>query len=140
MHLKDLAPLLGDAQVLPVVGTTFGPRGRIKRVEAYGSTQRLFTEAQRLALIARDGGCSFPGCTMPPAWCQAHHVRDHAADGPTTTDNGTLLCGHHHREFARLGYTCTMIDGRPHWTAPAWLDPTQTPTVNTAHTAGDECP
>jgi hypothetical protein len=23
-------------------------------------------------MIARDQGCSFPGCSVGPAWCQAH--------------------------------------------------------------------
>ena len=29
-----------------------------------------------MALIARDGGCSFPGCTHPPSWCDRHHILD----------------------------------------------------------------
>jgi hypothetical protein len=28
-----------------------------------------------------------------------------------------------------------MINGTPHWTAPRWLDPDQTPRRNTAHHA-----
>jgi hypothetical protein len=31
-----------------------------KRIEAYSSTQRCFSEQQRLALTARDKGCTFP--------------------------------------------------------------------------------
>ena len=103
------------------------------KVAAHGVACRLFTESQRLALIARDKGCSFPGCDAPPWLCQAHHVLDWARGGPTSIDNGTLLCGYHHREFLRLGWTCTMIDAVPHWTAPAWLDAEQTPVRNTAH-------
>jgi hypothetical protein len=30
--------------------------GPTRQVEEYGTTQRLFTEAQRLAMIARDSG------------------------------------------------------------------------------------
>jgi hypothetical protein len=33
---------------------------------ALGRTQRLATRSQTMALIARDAGCSFPGCTHPP--------------------------------------------------------------------------
>ncbi|HET6877626.1 MAG TPA: DUF222 domain-containing protein, partial [Jatrophihabitans sp.] len=40
-------------------------------VLALGRTRRLATHKQRLALAARDGGCSFPGCTRPAAWCEA---------------------------------------------------------------------
>jgi hypothetical protein len=31
-----------------------------QRIEAYSSTQLCFTEQQRLALTARDRGCTFP--------------------------------------------------------------------------------
>ena len=54
-------------------------------------------------------------------------------DGPTDIDNLTLLCGYHHRELAKRGWTCHMLDGLPHWRPPAWLDPTQTPIRNTRH-------
>jgi hypothetical protein len=26
-------------------------------------------------LIARDGGCRFPGCQAPVQWCVGHHIR-----------------------------------------------------------------
>jgi hypothetical protein len=65
--------------------------------------------------------------------CQAHHIRDFAKGGPTSIENGTLLCGFHHREFEALGWACQVIDGIPHWVAPAWIDPTQTPQRNRAH-------
>jgi len=106
---------------------------KAKTLVSYSSGTRLFTETQRLALIARDRGCSFPGCTAPPALCQTHHVTDWANGGPTSLDNGTLLCGFHHREFDALGWTCQLTDGVPLWTAPAWLDPHQTPQRNRAH-------
>ena len=99
----------------------------------YSTGTRLFTETQRLALTARDQGCSFPGCTTPPALCQAHHIQDFAKDGATAVDNGTLLCGFHHREFGALGWSCVVRDGIPHWVAPAWLDPDQVPQRNHAH-------
>ncbi len=55
-----------------------------------GRRERLFTPAQRRALAARDGGCIWPGCTAPPAWCHAHHVRHWADGGATDVDNGTI--------------------------------------------------
>lgn len=118
----------GDSRTFPV---TLGPQ---KQVTAYGNAHRLFTEGQRLALIARDQGCSFPGCDTPPQWTQAHHVIEHSAGGPTTVDNGTLLCGFHHRQHEKQGWTCRMINHLPHWIPPAWLDPdTRTPIRNTMH-------
>ncbi|WP_375485875.1 DUF222 domain-containing protein, partial [uncultured Jatrophihabitans sp.] len=53
----------------------------LKAVTAYSSTHRLFTEGQRLALIARDQGCAFPGCLAPPGWCQIHHILEHILGG-----------------------------------------------------------
>jgi Domain of unknown function (DUF222)/HNH endonuclease len=99
----------------------------------YGTTRRLATPTMRLALAARDRGCSFPGCTIPPSWCQTHHVIPWRAGGPTSLDNLTLLCGQHHRSFDQAGWTCRMHNGSPHWQPPPWLDPDQTPRVNTAH-------
>ncbi len=34
---------------------------------AFGRSRRLASPGQTMALIARDAGCSFPGCTHPPA-------------------------------------------------------------------------
>ena len=109
--------LLGEARIIPVVQD---PNGQIL---AYGSSRRFFTEGQRLAMIARDQGCSFPGCDQPPARCQAHHITDYALTRRTTVADGTLLCGFHHREHPTLGWVCQMINGIPHWTPPRWIDP-----------------
>jgi hypothetical protein len=84
-------------------------------------------------MIARDLGCSFPGCDAPPFWCEAHHAPDHLISGRTSVDEGTLVCGFHHREHARLGWACVMVDGVPHWTPPAWLDPQRRPLRNWMH-------
>jgi hypothetical protein len=56
-----------------------------------GREQRLFTQKQRIAMAARDGGCIM--CGRPPSWCEAHHI-DHweAHNGRTDIDDGVLLC------------------------------------------------
>lgn len=95
--------------------------GAGQRLELYTSRQRCFTEAQRLALAVRDGGCSFPGCDMPPQRCQAHHVVEYREHGPTSIDNAALLCGYHHRSFEKLGWAVRFTDGRPEWIPPPWL-------------------
>ena len=120
--------LLGDARITPVA---LGSNGEII---THGNSRRFFTEGQRLAMIARDQGCSFPGCDQPPARTQAHHITNYALTKRTTVADGTLLCGFHHREHQTLGWTCHMIGGTPNWTPPHWLDPTQTPRRNHAHT------
>lgn len=109
---------------------------RTRGIEAYSSIQRLFTEQQRLALIARDRGCSFPGCDAPPQRCEVHHVTEHQNAGRTRVDNAALLCSFNHRHFDKQGWACTMINGRPWWTPPKWLDPDQVPRRNTMHDHG----
>lgn len=99
----------------------------------FGTTRRLASPAQRTALIARDGGCSFPGCTVPPTWCQTHHVIPWRDGGATDLDNLTLVCGYHHREFDRRGWECRMVEGVPEWVPPQYLDPVRTPRRNRAH-------
>jgi hypothetical protein len=113
-----------DANVIPVVLGTAGQPLDI------GRSTRLVTQGLRRALILRDGGCAFPGCDRPPMWCDAHHI-DHWADGgPTSLCNLALLCVHHHDRVHREGWTIVMIDGRPWFIPPAWLDPDQRPRQN----------
>lgn len=100
-------------------------------VLAYGSTRRYATPAQTKALIARDQGCSFPRCSVPAGWCQRHHIRPVIDGGLTDLNNLTLVCGYHHRRFHQAGWNCLMIDGRPHWRPPAWIDAERRPRPNT---------
>jgi hypothetical protein len=62
-----------------------------------GRATRVVAPAQRTALTVRDGGCRFPSCDRPLAWCDAHHLRHWLHGGPTDLANLVLLCrGHHH--------------------------------------------
>jgi Domain of unknown function (DUF222) len=62
-----------------------------------GRATRVVAPAQRTALTVRDGGCRFPSCDRPVAWCDAHHLRHWLHGGPTDLGNLLLLCrGHHH--------------------------------------------
>ncbi|HET8583246.1 MAG TPA: HNH endonuclease signature motif containing protein, partial [Jatrophihabitans sp.] len=106
---------------------------KLKGITHYSDLQRCFTEQQRLAMIARDGGCSFPGCDTPPRLCQAHHLIPWQDGGPTSVDNGTLICGYHHREHERLGWRAQLINGHVGWIPPKWLDKDQQPRFNDAH-------
>jgi hypothetical protein len=63
------------------------------------------------ALLARDGGCTWPGCDAPASWCDVAHGRRPFTDGGRLApDNATLLCRRHHQRFDRGGYRI-MIDG-----------------------------
>ena len=68
-----------------------------------GRGQRLATDAQYAALLARDGGCRVRGCAMPAAWCEVDHIRPWLDGGTTDLGNLWLLCAHHHRVKHRPG-------------------------------------
>jgi hypothetical protein len=102
-------------------------------VTAHTDTRRFFSENQRLAILARDGGCTFPACDKPPAWTQVHHIIPWVEGGPTTIDNGAMICGYHHRSFERLGWKCVTLDGRPAWIPPRHVDPKREPRRNRLH-------
>jgi len=113
--------LAADAELIPVV------LGGDSEVLDLGRSARLFTEAQRRAMIARDGGCIWPGCQAPPAWCEAAHLVPWLPHGPTDLDNGALLCTGHHHRFDHDGWTHHRENGTPYLIPPPWLDPTRTP-------------
>ncbi len=86
----------------------------------YGRMTRLISRGLRSYLIARDGGCIFPGCDRPPAWTEGHH-RIHVADGgPTNPENLDLLCVRHHHAVHEGGWTITISDD--HQRTP-WFHP-----------------
>ena len=62
-----------------------------------GRTARLFSPAQRRALVVRDRGCTADGCGLPPGLCHAHHDQPWSHHGTTDLTNGRLLCPRHHR-------------------------------------------
>ena len=116
-----------DANVIPVV---LGSAGQPLDI---GRTTRIVPQGLRRALVLRDEGCAFPGCDRPPSWCDAHHI-DHWADGGCTSlCNLVLLCGHHHDRVHSDGWTIKMIDGRPWFTPPTWLDRDQRPRLHSRY-------
>jgi hypothetical protein len=62
----------------------------------YGRATRTVAAPLYNAVEIRDRGCRFPGCTLPPARCDAHHVQWWTNQGRTAIDNLVLLCWHHH--------------------------------------------
>jgi hypothetical protein len=82
-----------QARIIPVVLGTTG------EVLDLGRSTRLFSPAQRKALAIRDKQCTTEGCSIPAAWCEAHHWKQPwASGGRTDIADGKLLCSfHHHR-------------------------------------------
>ncbi len=86
----------------------------------HGLLKRYFTEAQRRAMIARDGDrCVSPGCKRRAASCHAHHVIFYSDDGPTDINNGVLLCPAHHHALHQGAFELRMINGMPYYRSRA---------------------
>ena len=68
-----------------------------------GRSYRAASLQQYHALVARDGGCVWPGCSAPAAWCEVDHIVPWEAGGRTDLRQLALLCPHHHRERHRPG-------------------------------------
>jgi hypothetical protein len=101
---RRLPPVLGGAPTQPL---------------DVGRTTRVVQPAQRTALAVRDGGCVFPGCDRPLAWCEAHHLVHWLDGGPTDLDNLALLCRAHHRAVHEGGWRLARgPDGWPTATPP----------------------
>jgi hypothetical protein len=81
------------AGVLPAV---LGGKGQVLDV---GRRRRFHSEAQRVAMALRDGGCTEMDCDRPPSMCHAHHDIPWSEGGNTDVEHGRLLCGHHHRRI-----------------------------------------
>jgi hypothetical protein len=85
-----------------------------------GRHVRLATTAQRRALAARDGGCTFPGCDRPHEWCDVHHVDPFEQGGHTNLDRLAPLCRTHHGVSHRRGWRMFVTDDGWFW----WQSPT----------------
>src|SRR5690349_8530977 len=87
-------------------------------------SRRVASSAQRIMLIARDGGCTKPGCPVPPYGTQVHHAaRDWADNGQTNVDELGLACGPDNRMVGPGGWV-TRMNARHEveWIPPENLD------------------
>ncbi len=64
-----------------------------------GRRTRIVSNAQRVAVMVRDGGCAWPGCDRPPDWCDVHHEEHWADGGPTDLPNLRAYCRFHHTKI-----------------------------------------
>ena len=91
------------AGIIPMV---LGTKGQVLDV---GRKRRFHTEAMRLAMGVRDGGCTAEHCETPPGMCHAHHDIPWSAGGHTNVETGRLLCPHHHRRVHDPRYDITRL-------------------------------
>lgn len=79
-----------------------------------GRSTRVIPPHMRRALIIRDGGCKFPYCERPVAWCEAHHIQHWSQGGQTNLNNLVMLCSRHHHEVHAVGHKILIdSDGKP---------------------------
>ncbi len=105
-----------------VVQRVLFDRGRIVGISIL---DRIFSAAQRRAIVLRDKECLIPGCHTPAEWCEIHHVEEASRGGPTSTGNGVPLCWWHHRGIDDGPWEIRMVDGLPQIRGPEWWDPDQ---------------
>ena len=86
----DLLPWLTRADLERAV---FTPSGRVE----VSATSRFFTGALRRAIELRDRRCRHPSCDEPAHRCEVDHIVEYARGGPTTQENGRMLCSFHNR-------------------------------------------
>ncbi|MFT4469444.1 DUF222 domain-containing protein [Arthrobacter sulfonylureivorans] len=122
---KTVRRMACDAEIIPAI---LGTKGEVLDL---GRSQRFFNRPIRRALLIRDKGCAFPGCTMPAFWTEAHHIVPWWAGGRTEVNNGVCLCGLHHDLIEQGTWNITVRDGIPWFTPPDYIDPDRQPLRNT---------
>ena len=95
-------------------------------------TKRFANLAQRMMLLAKDGGCTRPGCNAPGYHCEAHHVSGWTNTHVTDIHDLALACGCDNRLVEKGWNTRKNAKGDTEWLPPAHLDHGQ-PRVNTFH-------
>lgn len=89
---REARRLACTASIIPVV------LGGQSEILDLGRSSRLFTAAQHRAMALRDRTCRAEGCTVPAAWCEAHHFEaPWSRGGKTDLDDGRLFCRWHHQ-------------------------------------------
>ncbi len=113
--------LAAEADIIPMV------LGGDSDILDLGTTQRLFSRAQKIAMAERFGGCAWRNCPQPPNHTEAHHLHWWGHTGPTNLRNGILLCSKHHHEIHRNNWTIHIHNNTPWFIPPTTIDPHRTP-------------
>ena len=90
-----------------------------------GRRARSIPPAIRRALMLRDHGCAFPGCTHT-RFLHAHHLQHWLHGGPTSLDNLVMLCSFHHHLVHEGGWRISAAADRSFLFHPSVGDPLAT--------------
>jgi hypothetical protein len=106
-----------DAGILAISGNP--PTGDRQANLSIGRRSRSIPPAIRRALLLRDQGCRFPGCTHT-RFLHGHHIQHWLQGGETSVDNVLLLCTRHHHLVHEDGWTIERgEDGSWQFVAPS---------------------
>jgi len=119
ISVGQLRRLAGDMGVIPAV------LGGPSDVLDLGRKVRLFSRAQRLAMLERDGGCA--KCHAPPEHCEAHHIEWWDSGGRSDLGNGVMLCTRCHHDVHRQGWDIVASPNRVEFVPPPSIDPERKP-------------
>jgi hypothetical protein len=107
--------LAAEADIIPQV---FGGRSQLLD---QGESKRVFTRAQRYAILAAFTGCAFPSCDIPSSMVEFHHIGQwatrHSHHHGTDLHNGLPLCGFHNR-LMEQGWEIRFDDEHVPWFVP----------------------
>ena len=121
ISVGQLRRIAGDAGVIPAV------LGGPSEILDLGRTVRLFSRAQRLAMLERDGGCA--KCHAPPEHCEAHHIEWWDSGGRSDLGNGVMLCTRCHHDVHRQGWGINATPSRVEFVPPRSIDPERRPRI-----------
>jgi hypothetical protein len=106
MTATEVRRLACTANILPAV---LGGAGEVLDL---GRSRRLFSPAQRKAMVIRDRHCRAEDCDIPAAWCEAHHAaKPWSQSGRTDLEDGLLLCSFHHHRAHDPGWGTSRLPG-----------------------------
>jgi Domain of unknown function (DUF222)/HNH endonuclease len=76
-----------------------------------GRSRRVVAGRMRRLLQLRDQGCRYPGCAVPAADTEGHHVVHWVDGGPTELANLVSLCRFHHHRHHEGAFRIVATEG-----------------------------
>ena len=119
--IGEIRRRLATDGVIPVV---LGGQGEVLDL---GREMRFATDPIRRAVLARDGGCFYPGCSVPPEHLEMCHLDGWAAGGGTSVAGLTPGCTSHHHMADNGLLNCSSTTGSPTSSSPGTWTPDNSP-------------